>query len=201
MRFAHEDLENRTFSQDRPDGVTIATVCRDSGLLPNEYCKEDPRGDRTYTEYFVKGTVPNKKCECHVKVEICKETNKLANEFCTEKEEKVFITRPNSETDTTWKSAKDAEYMLTIKDNCDKHTEKPDTEKPTIKLNGSSSITIKVNEKFTDPGATAKDNKDGDLSNKIVVTGKVDTSKAGTYKITYTVEDAAKNKAKQKAKR
>ena len=35
----------------------------------------------------------------------------------------------------------------------------------------------------------------GDLSNKIVVTGKVDTSKAGTYKITYTVEDAAKNKA------
>ena len=195
MRFAHEDLENRTFAQDRPDGVSTATVCRDSGLLPNEYCKEDPRGDRTYTEYFVRGTVPTKKCECHVKVEICKETNLLANEFCEEKEEKVFITRPNSETDTSWKSAKDAEYMLTIKDNCDKHTEKPDTEKPTIKLNGSSSITIKVNESFTDPGATAKDNKDGDLTDKIVTTGTVNTSKAGTYKITYTVKDEAKNKA------
>ena len=64
------------------------------------------------------------------------------------------------------------------------------------KLNGNSSITIKVNEKFTDPGATATDNKDGDLSSKIKVEGRVDTSKAGTYKITYTVEDAAKNVAK-----
>ena len=193
MRSAHEDLENRTFAQDRPDGVVAVTVCRDSGLRPNEYCKEDPRGDRTYTEYFVKGTVPTKTCECHVKVEICTETQLLANEFCTTKEEKVFITRPNSETDTLWKSAKDAEYMLTIKDNCNIHTEQPDTEKPVIKLNGSSSITIKVNEKFTDPGATATDNKDGDLTSKIVVTGNVDTSKAGTYKIKYTVEDTAKN--------
>lgn len=195
MRSAHKGLENKTFAQSRPDGVVTAKVCRDSGCIPNENCEKDPRGDRTYTEYFIKGTVPTKKCECHVKVEICKETNLLANEFCTDKEEKVFITRPNSETDTSWKSAKDAEYMLTIKDNCTKHTEQPDTEKPVIKLNGSSSIKIKVNENFTDPGATATDNKDGDLSSKIVTTGTVDTSKAGTYKITYTVEDAAKNKA------
>ena len=33
------------------------------------------------------------------------------------------------------------------------------------------------------------------MSNKIVVTGKVDTSKAGKYVLTYTVEDSAKNKA------
>ena len=195
MRFAHEGLENRTFAQDRPDGVVAATVCRDSGLRPNEYCKEDPRGDRTYTEYFVKGTVPTKTCECHVKVQICTETQLLANEFCTVKEEKVFITRPNSETDVSWKSAKDAEYMLTIKDNCNIHIEAPDTEKPIITLNGNSTITIKINEKFTDPGATATDNKDGDISSRIVITGSVDTSKAGVYKITYSVEDNAKNVA------
>lgn len=195
MRSAHSGLANKTFAQDRPDGVVTATVCRDSGLLPNEYCKEDPRGDRTYTEYFVKGTVPTKTCECHVKVAICKETNLLATEFCPDKEEKVFITRPNSETDTSWKSAKDAEYMLTIKDNCTIHTEKPDTEKPVITLNGSSNITIKVNEKYTEQGATANDNKDGNLTSRIVITGNVDTSKAGTYKITYTVEDSAKNVA------
>ncbi|MBQ2917489.1 MAG: transglycosylase domain-containing protein [Clostridia bacterium] len=195
MRAAHEDLENKTFAQSRPDGVFTAKVCRDSGLRATEICEQDPRGDRTYTEYFLKGTVPSKECDCHVKVEICKDTQLLANEFCTEKEEKVFITRPNSDTDTSWKSAKDAEYMLTIKENCNKHTEQPDTEKPIIKLNGSSSITIKVNDKFTDPGATAKDNKDGDLTSKIKVTGTVDTSKAGTYKITYTVQDTAKNKA------
>lgn len=35
--------------------------------------------------------------------------------FAQIKKPKVFITRPNSDTDTAWKSAKDAEYMLTIK--------------------------------------------------------------------------------------
>ena len=195
MKQAHTGLTGKTFAQTRPDGVTTAKVCRDSGLRATDICKEDPRGNRTYTEYFVKGTVPTKECDCHVKVEICKETELIANEFCTEKEEKIFITRPNSEKDKSWESAKDAKYMLKIKDNCDKHTEQPDTEKPVIKLNGNTSITIKINESFTDPGATATDNKDGDLTNKIVVTGTVNTSKAGTYRITYTVEDAAKNKA------
>lgn len=42
-------------------------------------------------------------------------------------------------------------------------------------------------------GATATDDKDGDITNKIVITGKVDTKKEGTYIITYTVEDSSKN--------
>lgn len=44
-------------------------------------------------------------------------------------------------------------------------------------------------------GATAKDDKDGDLTSKIETTGKVDTKKTGTYKITYTVKDSAGNVA------
>lgn len=44
-------------------------------------------------------------------------------------------------------------------------------------------------------GATATDDRDGDLTSKIETTGKVDTKKAGTYKITYTVKDAAGNVA------
>lgn len=195
MKQAHSGLKGKTFAEDRPDGVVTATVCRDSGLLATENCKNDPRGDRTYTEYFVKGTVPTKQCETHVKVELCKETGLLANEFCPEKEEKVFITRPNSDTDTSWKSAKDAEYMLTIKDTCTVHTEAPDTTKPVITLKGNSKVTIKLNETYKEEGATAKDDKDGDLTDKIKITGKVDTKKEGTYTITYTVEDAAGNKS------
>ena len=195
MRYAHKDLKGRRFSQDRPNGVVTARVCRDSGLLATENCKNDPRGDRTYTEYFVKGTVPSKKCDCHVKVEICKETGLLANQFCPEKEEKVFITRPNWEKDKSWERAKDAKYMLTIKDNCNKHVEEIDKIPPEITLNGDKTITLNINGKFEDKGAKAKDNKDGDLTNKIIKEGKVDTSKVGTYKITYTVEDSAKNKA------
>ena len=195
MKPIHARLEKRTFAQTRPGGVVTAKVCRDSGLLVTEDCANDPRGDRGYTEFFVQGTVPTKQCECHVKVDICKETGLLANEFCPEKESKVFITRPNSDTDTAWKSAKDAEYMLTIKDTCTVHKEQPDTVKPEIKLNGNATITIKLNEKYEDPGATASDNKDGNITDKIKMSGKVDTSKAGTYTITYTVEDSSGNKA------
>ena len=195
MKQAHSGLSNKTFAETRPDGVVTATICRDSGLLVKDECNHDQRGNRAYTEYFVKGTVPTKRCETHVKIEICKETGKLATEFCPEKEEKVFITRPNSDSDTAWRSAADAKYMLTIKDKCDKHTEKQDTEKPEIKLKGSSSMTVSLNSSFTDPGATATDKKDGDLTSKIKTSGKVDTSKAGTYRITYSVEDSSKNQA------
>ena len=195
MKQAHTGLSSKTFAQDKPDGVVTATICRDSGLLVTDNCHADERGDRAYTEFFVKGTVPTKQCETHVKVEICKETGKLATEFCPEKEEKVFITRPNSDTDNAWKSAADAKYMLSITEKCDKHTTEQDTEKPEIKLNGSSTMTVELNSSFTDPGATANDKKDGDLTSKITTSGKVDTTKAGTYKITYTVEDSSKNKA------
>ena len=85
--------------------------------------------------------------------------------------------------------------MLTIKDTCTLHKEAPDTVKPEIKLNGNATITIKLNEKYEDPGATASDNKDGNLTDKIKISGKVDTSKPGTYTITYTVEDSSGNKA------
>lgn len=40
---------------------------------------------------------------------------------------------------------------------------------------------------------SAKDDIDGDLTSKIVVSGSVDTSKEGEYKITYTVSDSSGN--------
>ncbi|WP_288221976.1 immunoglobulin-like domain-containing protein [uncultured Clostridium sp.] len=42
-------------------------------------------------------------------------------------------------------------------------------------------------------GVSAKDDIDGDLTSKIVVSGSVDTSKEGEYKITYTVSDSSGN--------
>lgn len=46
---------------------------------------------------------------------------------------------------------------------------------------------------FTDPGATATDAVDGDLTPKIVETGSVDTCTPGLYTITYSATDAAGN--------
>lgn len=198
MKAVHKDLESKSFT--KPSGIVTATVCKDSGLLANELCSQDQRGSRAYSEIFVKGTVPTKTCSTHVKLKICKDTGKIATEYCTNVEEKVFITRPNSDTDTSWKSAADAQYMAPT-ENCDKHTKPADTEKPVVTLNGEANITVKLNEKYTDKGAKATDNVDGDLTSKIKVevkkdgkvVSRVDTSKEGTYIITYSVTDTAGN--------
>ena len=58
---------------------------------------------------------------------------------------------------------------------------------PKIKLNGKSVVTLELNEKYKEDGATAKEFISKDISKSIVITGSVDTSKVGTYKIVYKV--------------
>ena len=69
----------------------------------------------------------------------------------------------------------------------------PDTVAPTITLVGSSIINIEEGDSFTDAGASASDDVDGDISSSITTSGYVDTSKPGTYTLTYSVTDAAGN--------
>jgi hypothetical protein len=69
---------------------------------------------------------------------------------------------------------------------------------PTITLKGSSNIKIKFANTYKELGATASDDVDGDISDNIVITGNVDTNKAGNYTIYYDVEDNSHNKATQK---
>jgi hypothetical protein len=70
-----------------------------------------------------------------------------------------------------------------------------DTTAPAITLNGDNTINIAVGDSYTDAGAFALDDVDGDITSKIVVVNPVDTSVAGTYTITYDVSDVAGNKA------
>ncbi|MGB0522261.1 MAG: DUF5011 domain-containing protein, partial [Flammeovirgaceae bacterium] len=73
-----------------------------------------------------------------------------------------------------------------------------DTTPPVITLNGAATINLTVGDAFTDPGATAMDNVDGDISANIVVGGDVvDVNTVGSYVITYNVSDAAGNAAAQ----
>ena len=57
---------------------------------------------------------------------------------------------------------------------------------PVISLVGSSTIYIGVGDNFTDPGATASDNIDGDLTSSITSSGTVNTATEGTYFDYYT---------------
>lgn len=67
-----------------------------------------------------------------------------------------------------------------------------DTTKPVITLLGMNPISLTVGDTFTDPGATANDNVDGNITIGIVVGGDtVDTDTAGTYIVTYDVSDSA----------
>lgn len=70
-----------------------------------------------------------------------------------------------------------------------------DTEKPVITLAGASEMTVEVGGVFEDPGASAADNVDGDLTASIERTGSVDTGVPGVYTLRYNVRDAAGNAA------
>ena len=79
-------------------------------------------------------------------------------------------------------------------DKDDDYNEATDTTlPPVIYLIGSSTMYLQVGDTFTDPGATATDNVDGDLTSLITSTGTVDTTTTGTYTIEYSVSDAEGN--------
>ena len=64
---------------------------------------------------------------------------------------------------------------------------------PIITLIGNPTPTIEAGYGFTDSGATAIDNVDGNITSKIVVKGAVDTLVTGEYIITYVITDTAGN--------
>ncbi len=61
--------------------------------------------------------------------------------------------------------------------------------KPVISLNGPAILKTEVNKTFTDPGVTATDNLEGNISSTVTVTGTVDMTHVGYYTLTYTATD------------
>lgn len=71
-----------------------------------------------------------------------------------------------------------------------------DTVAPVITLNGNSTVTITQGDSYSEAGATASDDVDGDLSSSIIIAGDtVTTTLAGSYTLTYNVSDSAGNNA------
>lgn len=68
-----------------------------------------------------------------------------------------------------------------------------DEEKPVIKLTDGSKITWRTGKTFKDPGYTAEDDTDGDITSKVKTGGYVDVYTPGTYQLTYSVTDASGN--------
>ncbi len=70
-----------------------------------------------------------------------------------------------------------------------------DTTAPVLTLTGELQVEVIEGEVYTDAGATASDETDGDITANIMTTGGVDTNTVGTYTLTYNVSDAAGNNA------
>lgn len=64
---------------------------------------------------------------------------------------------------------------------------------PVITLNNGNNISLNKGKDFVDPGYTATDECDGDLTQSVTVEGKVDGHTYGTYTLTYRVTDSSGN--------
>ena len=84
--------------------------------------------------------------------------------------------------------------------NCEMVDNANDVTAPELRLNGDEEITLALGTDFEDPGYTATDDYDGDITDKVVRSGNVDSKKAGTYELTYTVQDSAGNVTTKKRK-
>ena len=68
-----------------------------------------------------------------------------------------------------------------------------DKEKPTLKLKGKQTLETEYGKDYKEPGYTAIDNYDGNITSKVKIIGEVNTNKLGTYKLKYQVSDASLN--------
>lgn len=80
--------------------------------------------------------------------------------------------------------------------SCKKDKNK-DTTAPTITIIGDNPYIAGMGANYNDPGATASDETDGDLTSNsnIVVTNNVNTADTGFYQVKYNVKDNAGNAA------
>lgn len=70
---------------------------------------------------------------------------------------------------------------------------KDDTTPPEITILGANPLNTDVLATYTDPGATAEDDEDGDITSSIVVENYVNNKIPGSYEVIYSATDAAGN--------
>lgn len=96
--------EKAEFFTETPPNIVTRNICMDSGKIATDLCKNDQRGSRVRTEYFIEGTEPSygDVCTVHFSAKVCTESKDalgrplLATANCppTSVVDKVFIKRP-----------------------------------------------------------------------------------------------------------
>ena len=95
-----------------PDGVLSTWICSKCGNRAVQgLCDEAMGSDIVTKEYFVKGTEPQRNCDCHVKYAFCKESGMLASELCPEEERFYKVLLKKDEV------ARTDDYLNTVEQN------------------------------------------------------------------------------------
>ena len=69
----------------------------------------------------------------------------------------------------------------------------PDRVKPVVTLNGDANISLYVDRVYRELNATAIDDRDGNVTSSVAISGLVNTTSLGVYTLTYTAIDSAGN--------
>lgn len=123
MEKIHEYYDLEPVKFEKPDSVVTAKICTKSGKLAVEgLCDKYAGGSTIRTEYFAKGTVPSDLCDVHVRLKLCEESQKIANDFCPEDKVKDTVYLVKNEDYST--KTKDTEFILPQStETCDIHTQ------------------------------------------------------------------------------
>lgn len=152
MAKAHEGLKVTDIEE--PSGIVKVSVCKDSGKLTTDLCKQDPRGDRVYDELFIEGTEPTDYCNAHVLANVNILNNKLATPGTSSllTKSKVFVRKANPNPITS-----DYQYTLPsiYDDAIDNSTSQNSNEDITIVTNDDTDIE-------DNPNSEDKNNDDSD---------------------------------------
>lgn len=144
MEEIHKDLPKKEFQT--PPGIVTAAICTESGKLavPGLCDQDDDPTSSIRIEYFVKGTEPTELCDVHIKATVCTVTGLFVTEYCPEdeREEKIFIVRPEPLTPENWDPLnppriRDSQYELPqsmVGEYCNVHGPLIDVDVPALDL-------------------------------------------------------------------
>jgi hypothetical protein len=90
-------------------------------------------------------------------------------------------------------------FIILMMVSCEK--EEKDIIPPTLTLLGDSVFYLNLDSNYIEPGYTAIDDVDGDISTSVVVSGSVDIHVEGNYFIKYNVTDMSGNSAIEKSRK
>ena len=117
-------------------------------------------------------------------------------------QEEGFTALDNRDGDITHKVTREESYGVvtySVVDSCgnpctvEREIPEYDFILPELTLTGDADLTVYAGAPFEDPGCTALDNVDGDLTAQITVEGDVVWYRKGTYSLTYSVTDSHGN--------